>query len=90
MEPNFSLTTADRVMVNRIVVRASQMWEELDTISLAMDITAVHNHACRLRLRELLQADDFNFAHDIVGIMNNLDRENLTMNCFWPRFAAKQ
>lgn len=41
-----------------------------------------------LRLNELLGADDFNFAHDIVGIVNNIDRNNPTeFNYFVPRYA---
>lgn len=41
-----------------------------------------------LRLEELLNADDLNFAHDVVGIVNNIDRKNPTdFNFFIPRFA---
>lgn len=42
-----------------------------------------------LRLTEFLNADDFNFSHDIVGIQNNIDRQNGKMQgIFVPRFAA--
>ena len=41
-----------------------------------------------LRLEDLLNADDFNFAHDIVGIVNNINRSNPTdFNLFVPRYA---
>ena len=38
---------------------------------------------------ELLDADDFNFKHDLSGIQNCIDRKTgqLTRN-FRPRFAA--
>ena len=41
-----------------------------------------------LRLEDLLNADDLNFAHDVVGIVNNIDRKNPTdFNFFVPRYA---
>lgn len=41
-----------------------------------------------LNLEDWLNADDFNFAHDIVGIVNNIDRANPTdFGFFVPRFA---
>ena len=41
-----------------------------------------------LRLEDLLNADDLNFAHDVVGIVRNIDRKNPTdFNFFVPRFA---
>jgi NAD+ synthase len=44
---------------------------------------------CDLNLEGLLNADDFNFSHDICGIHNNLDRENKKLNNnFLPRFAV--
>jgi hypothetical protein len=44
--------------------------------------------AFNLRLEDLLNADDFNFAHDVVGIVTNINRKNPTdFNLFVPRFA---
>lgn len=43
-----------------------------------------------LRLEELLNADDFNFAHDIVGIVNNINRSEFPskdFGLFVPRFS---
>lgn len=43
-----------------------------------------------LRLEDLLNADDFNFAHDISGIVNNAVRTDYPatdFNGFVPRFA---
>jgi hypothetical protein len=91
MTPNFDITAEERTLVDKIVERAGQMFPDWDKISLAMDVVATHNHACRLRLADLLATDDFNFAHDISGIVCKLDREKLILtDCFWPRFAAKQ
>lgn len=43
-----------------------------------------------LRLEDLLNADDFNFAHDIIGIVNNINRSKFPsedFGLFVPRFA---
>ena len=53
-----------------------------------MDLENADN-VFNLRLEELLNADDFNFAHDIVGIVNNIDRRNPTdFTLFVPRYAG--
>ena len=67
------------ITISKIVERADKLNLLCDDrISLMMD----------LRLNELLEADDFNFSHDICGIQNNIDRTTKTfMNCFVPRFA---
>ena len=58
-----------------------------ERFSLLMDIENA-DKVFNLRLEEWLNADDFNFAHDIVGIVNNIDRRNPTdFNLFVPRFA---
>lgn len=58
-----------------------------DKMSLIMDLECCMN-LFELRLEEFLNADDFNFAHDIVGIQKNLNRETKKMNnYFLPRFA---
>ncbi len=56
------------------------------TSVLDMDLADKHWH---LRLNDWLNADDFNFAHDFVGIQNHIDRETKSFdNRFVPRFAA--
>lgn len=58
-----------------------------DRISLIMDLECA-DEQFNLRLDELLNADPFNFAHDIVEIQRHLNRETRQMeNCFVPRFA---
>lgn len=61
-----------------------------DRMSLIMDLQHTHE-LFNLRLEELLTADDFNFAHDIVGIQNNFNRKTLQMdNLFLPRYSSTQ
>ena len=78
----------EKMVVVEIAKRADEMGLMMfDRMSLMMDIEAVHAEI-GLRLDDLLKADNFNFAHDIVGIQQNIDRENKKLNhCFLPRFA---
>lgn len=57
-------------------------------MDMQMDVTAVHANGNPLRLEELLAADEFNFAHDMSGICNCLDRDTgqLTKG-FSPRYS---
>ena len=71
-----------------IVKRADEMDLLLfDRMSLIMDIETVHAEI-GLKLAEWLNADDLNFAHDIVGIQQNVDRVNKKLtNHFLPRYT---
>lgn len=73
-------------------VKIAQRAEGMDLykgerITFLMDLENADN-VFNLRLEELLNADDGNFAHDVVGIVNNIDRNNPTdFNLFVPRYA---
>ena len=59
-----------------------------ERITLLMDIENA-DKVFDLKLDELLNADDGNFTHDIVGIMANINRNNPTdFNFFVPRYAG--
>ena len=77
-------------MIIKIANRAKEMnLLEDDRIALMMDLE-VALEEFDLDLAKLLDADDFNFTHDIVGIQHNLDRSNEKfINCFVPRYAKK-
>jgi hypothetical protein len=80
-------------LITKIVGRAEGLWKQvystkLDRMALDMDITACHLNGCPLKLEELLAADDFNFAHDVFGIRNKINRKTGKLtDCFLPRFA---
>lgn len=81
---------SDIEIINQITQRAFRdvLVPGRNFLDLNMDITAAHSNGCRLKLAELLKADDFNFAHDIIGIVRNLDRDTgKLMNCFCPRYS---
>lgn len=55
-----------------------------------MDLESADN-AFNLRLEDLLNADDLNFAHDVVGIVNNINRAEFPatdFGLFVPRYAS--
>ena len=60
-----------------------------DRFSLIMDIECA-DEIFYLRLDDFLNAENFDFVHDIYGIQNNLNRQKRMMeNCFLPRFSTK-
>lgn len=61
-----------------------------DKMSLLMDLE-VATEKFNLRLEELSNADAFNFAHDICGIQNNINRVTKEFeNFFIPRFSGRE
>jgi hypothetical protein len=93
---SFASTKSEDVLIRAIANRWMRMLGELAgadfygvTIEdLIMDITACHCNGNALKLQELLDADDFNFAHDVFGINRHLARRTGAMlDCFLPRFA---
>ena len=76
-------------LLHRIVNRAQLLnIARGDTITQMMDI----DHAAdqfRMRLEEMADADNFNFAHDFIGIQNTMNRETGKIEgLFVPRFAG--
>ncbi len=81
------LTKEDSLTIYRIAKRAKGKLSHIDLLSLEMDLSATHLNS-PLRLKDLEIADDFNFMHDICGIMRNINRETGELeNCFLPRFS---
>lgn len=74
----------------KICERAERMGvEENGRFTALMDIEYADKEF-DLRLDEWLNADDFNFVHDFVGIQSNIVRNNFTderFGFFVPRFA---
>jgi hypothetical protein len=84
---NWNTTKEDYKVINKIIERAKSLGVQRDTMSLDMDICAAHEN-CPLRLEEFLNAPNFDCLHDVVGIVNNLNRETGEIeNFFLPRYA---
>jgi len=86
---SFNISPDDHAKVVAITRRAQTMGVgDPRFMGCLMDITACHANGCPLRLQELLDADDFNFAHDIAGIYQHINRGTGKLEfCFLPRFA---
>jgi hypothetical protein len=88
---SFDFNKADGKLIRRIAHRASVLFTEhgvpRDEVDIQMDVAATHCNGCPLRLKELLNADEFNFAHDMAGIRDHLDRKTGKLKKFLPRFS---
>ena len=88
---NFDVSGEEQMIIQQIAVRANKLpWgpDRPTLMQIMMDITGCHCNGCPLRLAALLEADDFNFAHDVGGIMRHINRETGDlMHCFLPRYA---
>jgi hypothetical protein len=94
-EVRFNANSTDLALIEGIVDRGMSIpWlaaSYASRMEMLMDVTAVHLNGNPLRLKDMLGADDFNFAHDMSGICNCLDRETgQLMNNFSPRFSRRE
>ena len=92
---NWSLEYPDERIIHQIVDRAMELYNAVqvddDRTTCLMDITACHLNACPLDLQKLLDADDGNFAHDVLGIRRHINRNTAQLeDCFIPRCAKPQ
>lgn len=84
---------ADYDLINRIVLRALTLCAangvKYDRMTAFMDISTCHE-TTPLRLQDLLDANEFNFIHDILGIRQHMNRKTGQLdNCFIPRFTQR-
>ncbi len=85
---NFESTKEDALVIYEIAKRAAAQITGYTVMDADMDVTAVHLNGCPLKLQSLLDADRGNFAHDLCGIHNAIDRTTGELqNCFLPRYA---
>lgn len=73
-------------IAKRAVAMANSYDLEYKMLEADMDITACHCNGNPLDLLKLLEADDFNFAHDVFGIRRHINRTTGKLeDCFVPR-----
>jgi hypothetical protein len=92
MPLNWKIKKADLDKITKIVLRAAATMglEERGSskMELSMDIHACHCNGNPLDLGGLLAADQFNFSHDIVGIIYHINRNDGSLSdCFMPRYS---
>lgn len=90
--PNFDSSREDLEMISTIANRAVSLAREFgvgyEKQEAMMDLLATNN-TVPLKLSELAQADDSNFAHDVFGIRRHINRTTGELeDCFLPRFAV--
>lgn len=79
----------ERLLIEKISKRAVEENDRIMRVSIEMDLLLAH-HIFKLRLEDLLNADKFNFNHDVYGIMNNVNRKAFWFeNYFVPRYATQ-
>jgi hypothetical protein len=92
---SFNCPAAEKSIIRKISRRARDLYldHKIDrgAMDIEMDVTATHCNGNPLRLDDLLNADDFNFLHDISGIARHLDRDTGKLADFFsPRFSKRQ
>lgn len=87
---SFKVTREETLLISQIVKRAAKMADLPDDfMAHTMDLSACIANGCPLKLQELLDADDFNFAHDFYGIHRHINRRTGKLEDFFlPRFAV--
>lgn len=87
---NWSKATKDDLLaISKACDRVGEKYPDIDRMTLNMDLVAVHVGDCPMDFGKLLKADDFNFFHDVFGIMNHIDRNTGKLrDCFLPRCSA--
>jgi len=87
---DYKLNKEQYYSLKKITKRANDMKIKIgNDFTLEMDITLAVQYF-NLDLEKLLEANTFNFAHDIIGIQNNIDREKKEFNNYFvPRFSRE-
>ena len=89
----FTKCKKDLKLIHKIIARAMNMdiFSGVDRLDMEMDISACHANGNPLDLQRLLDADDFNFLHDVGGIRGHLNRKTGKLtDCFRPRCSKPQ
>lgn len=99
-EINWTVDENTQTLINQCVDRYASILlnlrrEKLDKLVTSMDLVACHNHIVAMDFAALLKADQFNFLHDMGGIVGRITRadraEDLKLrDCFLPRFMLKE
>jgi hypothetical protein len=85
---NFHLNKKESAVMKKIIDRAEKVFPKRDRLDIYMDLTACHCNGTRIDLDKLLNADDFNFVHDVAGIAGHIDRDTGKIGGhFLPRCA---
>lgn len=85
---SFKASKRELDLVGMILDRVEKLCTIEDRLSLEMDLIACNANGCKLDLKGILTADNFNLMHDVRGIQRHINRETGKLeNCFVPRYA---
>lgn len=97
MSISFSVSAEEYPLLQQVVERAVAVCKEAGIayasdgdhrLTIEMDLCATHANGCPLDFKKLLASSGFDFAHDLFGIRNHLNRETGCLErCFLPRCA---
>ena len=95
MSVTFKVTKKDLTTIEKIAHRAVKMADnagwQYDEKDAQMDIAACHCNGNPMYLSNLLDAEDFDFAHDVFGIRMHLDRSTGKLKDFFsPRHSIQE
>jgi hypothetical protein len=84
----FTNNRTELEVILSIADRACTIDNTISKTTMIMDIDACHCNGNPLKLVELLQADKFDFAHDVFGIHRHINRKTgILGHCFLPRYS---
>ena len=87
---SFSVSSEDEGTIRKIHTRAMNICPTLDRLSLDMDLHAAQANNGPFKIERLLGFDDFNFVHDVAGIIRHINRETGKLgDCFEPRCGRR-
>lgn len=92
MSLSFDCGKDEKAIIFKIAKRAAAVCKKnnikFDLLSSEMDLMACHANGCPLELERMLEADDVNLMHDVLGIRRHISRKTGKLkHCFLPRFA---
>ncbi len=82
------LVKEDYLLLQNIIDRADKMkFIKGERITVVLDLCCAVE-TFDINLKDFYESDDNDFAHDFIGIQNNINRQTKTFeNCFTPRFT---
>lgn len=91
-EIRFDVTEEEQQLIEKIIERVRNFFPEkfdagqLNAFMFEMDLCACHANGCPLDFKRLLEFPEFDFMHDIAGIVQHIDRQTGQLqHCFLPR-----
>lgn len=91
---NLDVPSDVRALILRVAIRAEdeifkKQNVKVDRLGLVMDLSAAYANNNKIDFHALLGFPEYDFAHDVTGIMRYLNRETgILEECFVPRSAT--